>query len=196
MSSFWPKAEPAVTDTTHVRKNGETFEAHIRVNPFDPTDITKGFVTTVQDISDREKAKNEKIALQAQLFQSQKTESLGTLVGGIAHDFNNMLQIIIGYSQFLMDYHKKGDPGYSDLQAIVETSQEAADLVTKLLAFGQQAQTIPNELDLNDRIRELSTVISRTLPHIIRLDLDLTDRPTTILADKGEIGQLLHESSH
>ncbi len=190
ISYFCPNGEPADTDTTLKRKTGETFDALVRVNPFDPTDITKGFVTTVQDISDRKKAENEKIALQTQLFQSQKMESLGTLVGGIAHDFNNMLQIIIGYSQFLMDYHKKGDPGYGDLQAIVETSLEAADLVAKLLAFGQQAQTIPTELDLNDRIGELSTVISRILPHIIRLDLDLTDRPTTILADKGEIGQL------
>ncbi|MGC8603078.1 MAG: PAS domain-containing hybrid sensor histidine kinase/response regulator, partial [Desulfomonilaceae bacterium] len=190
MSSFCPKGEPAVTNTILKRKNGETFEAFVRANAFDPTDISKGFVSTVQDISDMKKAENEKIALQAQLFQSQKMESLGTLVGGIAHDFNNMLQIISGYSQFLMDYHKKGDPGYGDLQAIIETSKEAADLVTKLLAFGQQAQTIPTEINLNDRIRELSTVISRTLPHIIRLDLDLTDRPTTILADKGEIGQL------
>jgi PAS domain S-box-containing protein len=190
ISSFCSKGEPAVTDTILKRKTGKTFDAIVRVNPFDPTDLTKGFVSTVQDISDRKKAENEKIALQAQLFQSQKMESLGTLVGGIAHDFNNMLQIIIGYSQFLMDYHKKGDPGHGDLQAIIETSQEAADLVTKLLAFGQQAQTIPTEFDLNDRIRELSTVISRTLPHIIRLDLDLTDRPTTILADKGEISQL------
>ena len=190
MSSFCPKGEPAVTDSILKRKNGKTFDAIVRVNSFDPKDITKGFVTTVQDISDRKKAENEKIALQAQLFQSQKMESLGTLVGGIAHDFNNMLQIIIGYSQFLIDRHKKDDPGYGDLQTIIETSQEAADLVTKLLAFGQQAQTVPTELDLNDRIRDLSTVISRTLPHIIRLDLDLTSRPTTILADKGEMDQL------
>ncbi len=190
ISSFCPKVEPAVTDTILKRKTGETFDALVRVNSFDPKDITKGFVTTVQDISDRKKAENEKIALQAQLFQSQKMESLGTLVGGIAHDFNNMLQIIIGYSQFLMDYHKEGDRGHCDLEAIIETSHEAAELVTKLLAFGQQAQTVPTELDLNDRIRDLSTVISRTLPHIIRLDLDLTSRPTIILADKGEMDQL------
>ncbi|MCL5125902.1 MAG: PAS domain S-box protein, partial [Deltaproteobacteria bacterium] len=66
ISSFCPKGEPAVTDTIYVRKNGETFEAHLRVNPFDPSDITKGFVSTVQDISDRKKVERELQASKAQ----------------------------------------------------------------------------------------------------------------------------------
>ncbi len=179
-----------LAEYTGVRKDGITVPVLGSASPIYDDGKIVGIRGVMSDITRLKQAENEKIALQAQLFQSQKMESLGTLVGGIAHDFNNMLQIIIGYSQFLMDYHKKGDPGYGDLQAIIETSQEAADLVTKLLAFGQQAQTVPTELDLNDRIRDLSTVISRTLPHIIRLDLDLTSRPTTILADKGEMDQL------
>ncbi len=179
-----------LAEYTGLRKDGIAVPTMGSASPIYDDGKIVGIRGVVSDVTRLKQAENEKIALQTQLFQSQKTESLGTLVGGIAHDFNNMLQIIIGYSQFLMDYHKEGDPGYGDLQAIIETSKEAADLVTKLLAFGQQAQTIPTELDLNDRIRELSTIISRTLPHIIRLDLDLTDRPTTILADKGEIGQL------
>ncbi|MGC8659412.1 MAG: PAS domain-containing hybrid sensor histidine kinase/response regulator, partial [Desulfomonilaceae bacterium] len=179
-----------MVEYTVLTKDGKAVPVLVSSSPIYENDKIVGIRGVVSDISALKRAEQEKIALQSQLFQSQKLESLGTLVGGIAHDFNNMLQIIIGYSQFLMDYHKKGDPGHGDLQTIIETSKEAADLVTKLLAFGQQAQTIPTEINLNDRIRELSTVISRTLPHIIRLDLDLTDRPTTILADKGEIDQL------
>lgn len=316
ISYFCHQGEPAATDTIYIRKNGETFDAHVRVNPFDPTDLTKGFVSTVQDISARKKAERElqaskaqfeafmensplcafikdesgrylyankswpllfnpiakdwhgktatelfpggvsekftesdretlkrgevsefiqevpdssgqqhtwltykfpirdslgrrllggvaldiseqkkyeqeKEALQNRLFESQKMESLGTLVGGIAHDFNNMLQIIVGYAQLHLDATKLPEPVYDDLQTIIRTSMEGAELVRKLLAFGQQAQTIPTEIDLNDRIRELATLMSRTLPHVIGLNLDLTDRPTVILADPGEIGQLV-----
>ncbi|MCL5123750.1 MAG: PAS domain S-box protein, partial [Deltaproteobacteria bacterium] len=179
-----------LVEYTGLRKDGIAVPVLASASPIYDDGKIVGVRGVISDITHLKQAEDEKRALQTQLFQSQKMESLGTLVGGIAHDFNNMLQIIIGYSQFLMDRHKKEDPGYGDLQTIIETSKEAADLVTKLLAFGQQAQSIPTELDLNNRIRELSTVISRTLPHIIRLDLDLTDRPTTILADKGEIGQL------
>ncbi|MFZ1081737.1 MAG: PAS domain S-box protein, partial [Candidatus Kryptoniota bacterium] len=35
--------------------------------------------------------------LEGELFQSQKLETLGTMVGGIAHDFNNILSVIVGH---------------------------------------------------------------------------------------------------
>jgi len=42
----------------------------------------------------RKKAENEKAKLEAQLYQSQKMESIGILAGGVAHDFNNILMAI------------------------------------------------------------------------------------------------------
>ncbi|MCA9057627.1 MAG: PAS domain S-box protein, partial [Planctomycetaceae bacterium] len=46
---------------------------------------------TAQDITDRKRADEERAALQAQLWQAQKIDSIGRLAGGVAHDFNNML---------------------------------------------------------------------------------------------------------
>ena len=43
----------------------------------------------------------EKEKIQAQLVQSQKMESVGTLAGGIAHDFNNILSAILGSSELI-----------------------------------------------------------------------------------------------
>ena len=129
--------------------------------------------------------------LQAQLFQSQKMEALGTLVGGIAHDFNNMLQVILGYSDLLLSDKRKSEPGYDELRTIIETAKGGADLVTKLLAFGQQAPIFPVNMDLNHQISQLSTLMSRTLPQVVQVDLDLAEGPSTIHADHGQIDQLV-----
>ena len=149
------------------------------------------FLTMIEDITSNKKSEQEKENLRNQLVQSQKMESLGTLVGGIAHDFNNMLQIILGYSQLLLEDQKKDDLAYRDLQSIIDTVKGGADLVNKLLAFGQQASIFPVPLDLNHQVRELVPLISRTLPQVTEIDLDLIHGPATIYADPEQINQVI-----
>jgi PAS domain S-box-containing protein len=181
----------AETVTRFLRKDGTIFDARMRMRSVDPSSSQNLMIVVTTDITGQIRAEQEKESLRTQLFQSQKLEALGTLVGGIAHDFNNMLQIMLGYSQFLLEDKKKGEPGYEDLQTIIETGRGGAELVNKLLAFGQQGQVFPVPLDLNHQINQLSTLISHTLPQVVQVDLDLTDGPTTICADHGQLEQLI-----
>jgi two-component system, cell cycle sensor histidine kinase and response regulator CckA len=181
-----------VTDRgTALKKDGSTVPVLVYAAPINENGQMVGVRGIVIDISPLKQAEEDREKLRIQLFQSQKMEALGTLVGGIAHDFNNMLQIIMGYSQLLIDDEKPGKQRYNDLQTIIQTGQEGADLVQKLLAFGQQGQVIPVPLDLNHQLNQLTTLISRTLPQVVQLDLDLYDGPTTIVADHGQIDQLV-----
>jgi CheY-like chemotaxis protein len=97
----------------------------------------------------------------------------------------------LGYSQLLLDDKKKGEPGYDDLQAIIRTGEGGADLVKKLVAFAQQSPISTVPLDLNLQVSQMSALLSRTLPLVVQVDLDLTDGPTTILADHSQIDQLV-----
>lgn len=56
----------------------------------------------------RQRTEEEQTRLGAQLRQSQKLETIGTLTGGIARDFNNLLTIICGYADMAIDDLSEG----------------------------------------------------------------------------------------
>jgi len=143
------------------------------------------------DITARKKAEQDRENLRAQLLQSQKMATMGTLAGGIAHDFNNMLTVILGYSSFLLADKNEKDPGYKELQKIVKTSQDAADLVQKIRIFGRKAEMNLVPLDLNHQVDEVTKLLSSTLPKMIDIEIHLTKDPVIIKADPSQITQMV-----
>jgi PAS domain S-box-containing protein len=148
-----------------------------------------GTFSSGEDITERKRVEREKQRLQAHLFHAQKMEAIGTLVGGIAHDFNNMLQIIIGYSDLILMDTKKTDPVYSDIQSIIRTSKEGAELVRRLLLFGQESSISKEPLDLNHLIKQLNLIMSHTLPKAAQVELNPTNEPVLIHGDRNQIEQ-------
>jgi len=143
------------------------------------------------DITARKKAEQDRENLRSQLLQSQKMETMGTLATGIAHDFNNMLTVILGYSSFLLADKNEKDPGYKELQKIVKTSQDAADLVQKIRIFGRKAEMNLVPLDLNHQVDEVTKLLSSTLPKMIDIEIHLTKDPVIIKADPSQITQMV-----
>ena len=180
-----------LSEYTGLRKDGTIVPVLGSAAPIYENEMVVGIRGVISDITALKRTEQEKMALQNQLFQSQKMESLGTLVGGIAHDFNNMLQIILGYCDILRTDKEEGDPGYNYIQTIIRTGEEGANLVKQLLAFGQQSQLLTVPLDLNHQIKEAYKLITRTLPQVVQIDMDLTEEPTTICADPNQIDQIL-----
>ena len=133
----------------------------------------------------------EQKRLEARFAQSNKMEAVGTLAGGIAHDFNNMLTAIIGFSDFLLQAHKPGDPAHRDLMGIKAAANRAAGLVSKLLAFSRQ-QTLQTEVvQLGELISEITPLIKRSVG--VRIDLKVsTERDLWLVkTDKTQIDRVI-----
>lgn len=122
----------------------------------------------------REQARNDKLILERRLMQLQKLESLGTLAGVMAHDFNDLLTVVLSSASFVEAGLGSGAPRANlerDLQAITIAGSRARDLTRKLLTMSRQQDLALAPQDLNQRLRELATVLEHTLPKNITVDL-------------------------
>ena len=143
------------------------------------------------DITERKRAEAEQEKLRAQLFQSQKMETVGHLAGGIAHDFNNILAAIIGYADLLQTEMNKADPLYSHVEHILSSSERAATLVHSLLAFSRKQTLSVKQVKINDLVQSVSKLLGRLLGEDIILETVLTNHDPLVMVDAGQIDQIL-----
>ena len=142
-------------------------------------------------LAEREAADREKKQLEAQLLHAQKMEAVGTLAGGVAHDFNNILQAITGYTELLLLKQKSEEPGHKDLQAIKESALRASNLVKQLLVFSRKVENKYEAVQLNEVILEITKMLERTIPRMIKIEMVLENRLALIKADVTQLEQVL-----
>src|SRR5450756_600858 len=111
----------------------------------------------------------ERRALENQINQSQKMETVGQLAGGIAHDFNNVLSAIMMATDFLLNAHKPTDPSFQDIMQIKQNANRAAALVRHLLAFSRKQTLRPQVLDLGESLSDIENLLKRLIGEKVKL---------------------------
>ena len=143
------------------------------------------------DITERKRAEEEQSKLREQLQQAQKLESVGRLAGGVAHDFNNLLTVINGYSDLLLKQLTPADPMHENVTEIRKAGQRAAELVRQLLLLSRKQVIQASEVNLNDIITEVEKMLARVIGEDIRLESVLSPSLGCVLADPGQLHQVL-----
>ncbi len=143
-----------------------------------------GYHAIIRDVSGRK-------ALEVQLRQAQRLEVVGRLAGGIAHDFNNILTAIDGYNDLLLHSLDPDDARRFDALEVKRAAERAADLTRQLLAFSRLQVLQPQVLDLNDIVRDLESLLRRTLGEDISLETASVATPAFVRADRGQLEQVL-----
>ncbi|MBF0396364.1 MAG: response regulator [Desulfobacterales bacterium] len=135
--------------------------------------------------------RKDKIQLEIQLRQAQKMEAVGQLAGGVAHDFNNLLQVIIGYTEMILDEAIPKSNFIKYANSIKKASRRATDLIRQLLLFSRKQAMQPKLINLNELIGNVMTMISRMIGENITLECHPGSNLYSILADPGQIEQIL-----
>ncbi len=153
----------------------------------------KGHVFTafIRDLSTRRTSEEQRVALEERLRQSERLEGIGRLAGGIAHDFNNILAVVMNYSQFVEDTLPADSEVRDDVVQIRLAAERGATFTRQLLTFAHRGAVNPQDVQLNTVISELRTMLRRTIPQSVKIDLLLAPDLWTTRVDVGQVEQLL-----
>ncbi|MCB0196316.1 MAG: GAF domain-containing protein [Anaerolineae bacterium] len=180
-----------VYEFTARNKDGEEIEVELTVSY--PT--YKGRMATqgvLRDITDRKRAEAEKIALQAQMFQSAKLASVGELAAGIAHEINNPIFAIRQFAELMLEDTPTTMPTHSMLQTIIGEADRVATIVRNLLEFSRPSESSFGLVYLNDIWRPLCKLVEQSLQeHNVHLDVYMPDDLPPIRARGQQLQQVL-----
>ena len=129
--------------------------------------------------------------LEQQLRQSQKMEAVGILAGGVAHEFSNILTTIKGSAYIILKKLEKNDPLNKYAELITDSINKASNLAQGLLAFSKKQIIDLKHQNLNEIVLRVKNLVSNLLGEHIELNIELTDRDLTIIADSNQIEQVL-----
>ncbi len=169
----------------NIKKNGEFYWELASISPIiNHKGEIVNFVAVKEDITERRR-------LEDQQRHANRLEAITKLTGGIAHDFNNILGSIIGSADMLDMQTPENSPQHQFTKIIVDKSQQAANLVSQMLAYSRQQMLQPIPLELNDVIDDLTDQIKKIIGGKINLELKLTEDLMPIKADKKAIDQII-----
>jgi PAS domain S-box-containing protein len=177
-----------------VRKDGTRFWAHVVVDQIQGDEGTViGFAKITRDITEKHDAAWALGEANAKLLQSQKMEAVGQLTGGLAHDFNNLLGAISGNLELMRIRAAQGRTASLEhyIETAIASTNRAAALTRRLLAFSRHQTLDPKATDLNRLVQGMVDFFRRTVGPSIWIETDLADEPWITLCDPNQVENAL-----
>lgn len=150
-----------------------------------------GAIETLEDITERKRAEEDRLELERQVQHAQKLESLGVLAGGIAHDFNNLLAGILGNAELALLDLPVNSGARQSVELIVTTAQRAADLAKQMLAYSGKGRFVITQLNLSDAVKEMAHLLGVSVSKKAAFKYELADDLPPVQADATQIRQVI-----
>ncbi len=144
------------------------------------------------EIRQRKKAEEERLAIERKMLEAQKLESLGVLAGGISHDFNNLISTMLGNAELVLAEMPAGTgPASDSVKAIVTAARRAGDLTKQLLAYSGRGQFVIEAVNLNSLVREMGQLLRVSIPRAISIEYQLADKLPPVNGDPTQLRQMV-----
>jgi CheY-like chemotaxis protein len=177
----------AYADQSTVERAKVTEPFGYLLKPFEDSELR----TTIEMALYKRSMEQERRALEAQLLQSQKMESIGTLVVGLAHNLNNILAIVMGYASRLE--RSPDDPAkvLQSVNAINQAVRRGAGLIQQLIGVTTKSNLQYSSVDINGMLEGLIRMVIEVFPKTITFVQRLDPYRPTISAEQNQLHQAL-----
>jgi PAS domain S-box-containing protein len=177
---------------THPGADGELRYVDFSLKPvLDENERPTMLIAEGRDVTELRRADEAKHALEAQLAQAQKMDSLGRLAGGVAHDFNNLLTAILGNLELAKLDLPEDSVVRESLDQIQHASESAKGLVQQLLVFTRQRPAELSVVDLRVALEDVMRLVGRLLGADVRVELSLPERAARVKVDPLQLEQVI-----
>ncbi len=151
--SAWPDLDKNGYHIRDIRKDGGTVEVEIFASriSFNGRDA---ILSTIHDLTERNKSEAEKRKLEKRLRQSEKMEAVGALASGVAHDLNNILSGIVSYPEMILMNLPEDSPLRKSIRIIQKSGEKAATIVEDLLTMARRGVAVSEIVNLNQVIKD------------------------------------------
>ncbi len=143
------------------------------------------------DITQRKRAEEDRIRLEAQVQNAQKLESLGVLAGGIAHDFNNLLTGILGHADLALLELSPLSPARDSIRQIETSARRAAELTRQMLAYSGRGKFVIQAVQIHEVVEEMSHLLEISISKKCVLKYHFAENLPAIEADVTQLRQVV-----
>ncbi|HEU4367141.1 MAG TPA: ATP-binding protein, partial [Methylomirabilota bacterium] len=128
---------------------------------------------------------------QAQLVQSEKVATMGSLLAGVAHELNNPLAVVMGQADLLCVGAK--DPALLKRAEMINAAADrCARIVRNFLALARQRPAERTDMHLNQIIREALELLAYDLrTNSAEISLELAEGLPVLWADAHQLHQVV-----
>lgn len=168
-----------------------TYTAEFSFMPaLDSNGDTRHILMGVRDVTAQRRAEQHERQLREKVNHVQRLESLGTLASGVAHDFNNLLTGIMGFAELANHAHDSAEAKQHCAQ-IVQISQQARDLIRRILVFGRPVPTKDGSIPFCDSVRELVSLVRLSCPNNVLVAVQIANSDAHVRLDMDQLLQVL-----
>ncbi|MDP6525329.1 MAG: response regulator [Kiritimatiellia bacterium] len=184
--------EPRNVQHVHTHADASKVYVDILLSPMkDESGRVTHIVEAIRDISKRKRAEEHRLVMEAQLRQSQKLESIGTLAGVVAHEINNPINGIMNYAQLILDKLGSDSPVSEYATEIGKETERVAMIVRNLLSFARHEEQADSKARMCDIVETTLSLIQTIIRHDqITLEVNVPEDLPSIRGRSQQIQQV------